>query len=81
MNPHINLMTNITLSIPDELKKKMEKYPEVKWSQVARKAIEEKVKDLELLDRLTRNSKLTDKDVEEISKFINEKMTKKVLKV
>ena len=73
-------MTNITLSIPDKLKKKMEKYPEIKWSQVARKAIEEKVKDLELLDKLTKDSKLTNKDVEELSKFIKEKMSKKVLK-
>ena len=80
MTPHINLMTNITLSIPNGLKKKMEKYPEIKWSQVARKAIEEKIKDLELLDKLTKDSKLTEKDVEEIDKLIKEKMAKKVLK-
>ncbi len=79
MNSHINLMTNITLSIPDELKKKMEKYPEIKWSQVARKAIEEKIRDLELLDELTKNSKLTHKDAEEISKLIKEEIAKKVL--
>ncbi|MCD6480827.1 MAG: hypothetical protein J7L31_00940 [Thermoplasmata archaeon] len=74
-------MTNITLSIPDGLKKKMEKYPEIKWSQIARKAIEEKIKDLELLDKLTKDSKLTEKDVEEIDKLIKEKMAKRVLKV
>ena len=73
-------MTNITLSIPDGLKKKMEKYPEIKWSQIARKAIEEKIKDLELLDKLTKDSKLTEKDVEDIGKLIKEKMAKKVLK-
>ena len=80
MISHIHLMTNITLSIPNGLKKKMEKYPEIKWSQVARKAIEEKIKDLELLDKLTKDSKLTEKDVEEIDKLIKEKMAKKVLK-
>ena len=73
-------MTNITLSIPDGLKKKMEKYPEIKWSQIARKAIEEKIKDLELLDKLTKDSKLTEKDVEDIGKLIKEKMAKRVLK-
>ena len=80
MISHINLMTNITLSIPDGLKKKMEKYPEIKWSQIARKAIEEKIKDLELLDKLTKDSKLTEKDVEDIGKLIKEKMAKRVLK-
>ena len=73
------LMANITLSVPDGLKKKMEKYPEIKWSQVARKAIEEKIKDMELLDKLTEKSKLTKKDAEEISKIIKEEMAKKVL--
>ena len=73
------LMANITLSVPDGLKKKMEKYPEIKWSQVARKAIEDKIKDMELLDKLTEKSKLTKKDAEEISKIIKEEMAKKVL--
>ncbi len=39
-------MANITLSIPDEIRKLMRKYPEIKWSEVVRKAI------LEYLDRL-----------------------------
>lgn len=73
------LMANITLSVPDGLKKKMEKYPEIKWSQVARKAIEDKIKDMELLDKLTEKSKLTKKDAEEISKIIKEELSKKVL--
>ncbi len=39
-------MANITLSIPDELREKMKKYPEIKWSEVVRRAIKE------YLDRL-----------------------------
>ncbi|MBC7129157.1 MAG: hypothetical protein H5T45_05450 [Thermoplasmatales archaeon] len=70
-------MTNITLSIPDELKKKMEKYSEIKWSQIARKAIEEKIRELELLDKLTKDSKLTEKDVEEIDRFIKGEIARK----
>ena len=30
-------MATVTLSIPDELKKEMDKFPEVKWSEVLRK--------------------------------------------
>ncbi len=37
-----------------------------------------RIKDLELLDELTKNSKLTHKDVEEISKLIKEEIAKNV---
>lgn len=40
-------MVNITLSIPDEVKKKMSKYKEIKWSEIVREAIIEKLKKLE----------------------------------
>ena len=39
-------MANITLSIPDDIREKMRKYPDIKWSEVVRKAI------LEYLDKL-----------------------------
>ena len=38
----------------------------------------ERIKDLEILDELTKNSKLTHKDAEEISKLIKEEMAKNV---
>ncbi len=63
-------MANMTLSIPDELHKKMKKFSELRWSEIARKAIEQRVNDLEALDKLASKSKITDKDVEEISKKI-----------
>ena len=72
-------MANITLSVPDDLKKKMEKHSEIKWSQVARNAIEKRINDLELLGKLTSKSKLTEEDVEEISKIINKEVARKVL--
>jgi hypothetical protein len=34
---------------------------------------------LELLDKLTKDSKLTEKDVEEIDRFIKEEIARKVL--
>lgn len=39
-------MANITLSIPDDIRENMRKYPEIKWSEVVRKAL------LEYLDKL-----------------------------
>ena len=37
----------MTMAIPDELHSKMKQHPEVKWTEVARRAIEEKAKELE----------------------------------
>ena len=34
-------MPNITLSVPPEIYRKMKEHPEIKWSEVARKAIVE----------------------------------------
>lgn len=40
-------MVNITISIPDELSKKMKRHSEVKWSEVVRKALANYVDNLE----------------------------------
>ena len=40
-------MPNITLSIPEDVYRRMKKYREVKWSEVVRKAIVEYLKRLE----------------------------------
>jgi len=63
-------MANITLSIPEKLHRKIKKHPEIRWSEVARHAMMEYVEKLELMDKLTSESKLTDKDAIEISKKI-----------
>ncbi len=63
-------MTNITLSIPDGLKKRMAKFNEIKWSEIARRAIEQRIDDLEVMEKIASKSKLTKKDAEEIAKKI-----------
>ena len=40
-------MTNITLSIDDEVYKKMKKFSEIKWSEFVRKTISQRVLELE----------------------------------
>ena len=69
-------MTNMTLSIPDELHKRMQKFSEIKWSEIARRAIEQRIADLEVIDKIASKSKLTRKDVEEISKKIKSSASK-----
>ena len=64
-------MPNVTLSIPEALHEKMKKHSEIRWSEVVRKSISEKIDDLEIMDRLTKRSKLTQAEVNEISHKIN----------
>lgn len=45
-------MTSITLSVPEEIRKLMKKFPEVNWSGFIRRSIEEKAKNLELREKM-----------------------------
>ena len=40
-------MTNITLSIDDEVYKRMRKYSEIKWSEFVRKCVQRRIEELE----------------------------------
>ena len=63
-------MPNMTISVPDDLYEIMKKHREIKWSEIARRAMWEYAKKLELLDILLENSELTDEDVSELAKKI-----------
>jgi len=49
-------MPNITISVTEELYKKMKKYSEVKWSEVVRKALTEYIGRLEIRERRVASS-------------------------
>jgi hypothetical protein len=72
-------MANITLSVPDKVHKKMKHFSEVKWSEVARKAIIEKIEMLALAEKLAQKSKLTEKDVKEFNKKIKSSASNRFL--
>lgn len=63
-------MTNMTLAVPEDLKTIMEKHKEVKWSEVARQAMWEHAKKLELMDKLVSKSGLSEKEAIEIGRKI-----------
>ena len=44
-------MTNITLSINDDVYRKMRKYSEVRWSDFVRKLIKKRIEELEMLEK------------------------------
>ncbi|ELY54143.1 hypothetical protein C491_20167 [Natronococcus amylolyticus DSM 10524] len=62
----------------DDLKTRMENHPEINWSEVTRQAIQEKVETLEMMDELTGESELTERDVQEIADRINERGRKRI---
>lgn len=66
----------MTLSIPNDIQDDMKKFSEVKWSEVARKAIVEKLETLKLAESLAKKSKLTKRDVEDFNKKIKSSANK-----
>jgi len=67
----------MTLAVPSELKHKMENFPEMNWSEVARKAFKQKIKDLEFLEKFTRDSTLTEEDALRLGKELNKNLAKR----
>lgn len=67
----------MTLAIPAELHKLIRKHDEIKWSEVARKAMWEHAKRLEIMDKMLRNSKLTQEEVMKISDKIKQEIARK----
>ncbi len=66
----------MTLSIPEELMKIMRKHTQIKWSEVARRAIWDEAKKIELMDKILSKSELTEKDVLEIGKKVKRGIAK-----
>ena len=73
-------MTTMTLAVPAELKHKMDSFPEMNWSEVARQAFVQKIEDMEFLRKFKTKSKLTDADAsrlgKEISKAVSDRLRK-----
>ena len=63
-------MGNLTLALPDNLQERMRKHSEIRWSEVVRKSITQRIELLEMMDKITQKSKLTKKDVDDISRKI-----------
>ena len=73
-------MPKITPSVPENLKKKMDKSKEINWSEVARAAIKIKVAQLKILKAISARSKITEEDALEIGRKINKSLHKRLAK-
>jgi len=70
-------MATMTLSVPEELKNKMDSFPELNWSEVARQAFIEKISDLEFLRKFKAKSKMTDKEALRLGAELNKNLAKR----
>ena len=70
-------MVNITLSIPNELKQKMDSFAEINWSAVAREAFDEKVRDLEFIKKFKSKSRITEEDALKWGAELNKNLAKR----
>lgn len=74
-------MTTLTLAIPDEMKDRMDSFPEMNWSEVARQAFRQKIEDMEFLRKFKEKSKLTETDALRLGKSINKDISNKLRKI
>jgi len=70
-------MANLTLSIPNELKEMMEKFPEINWSEVARDSIKKKIAQLNFLKGFRMDSEITPEDALNLGREISELLLKR----
>lgn len=69
-------MANLTLAIPDELKVKMNRFPEINWSEVARQAIAQKTQTLDHMQRLLGKSSLKEEETLALGREIKRRVLK-----
>lgn len=70
-------MVNVTLSLPLELKHKMDSFAEINWSAVAREAFDDKIKDLEFIRRFKAKSTLTEEDAIRLGRDLNKRLAER----
>ena len=67
----------MTLAIPNELYEIMRKHKHIKWSEIARQAIQNQAIKLEFMDKILANSKLTEDDALKLGRKINRGIAKR----
>ena len=78
MHIRVKNMTTMTLAVPNELKTQMDIFPEINWSEVARQAFMQRIKDLEFLRKFKSDSTLTEEDALRLGKDVSKKLSKRL---
>lgn len=57
------------------MKERMDNHPEINWSEVARQSIDQKLRELEVLERFKADSELTPEEAIELGRQLNQDVT------
>jgi hypothetical protein len=69
-------MPNMTFAVPDDLHRQIRRHKEVRWSEIARRALAREVNRLNIYDRLLARSELTETDAIELGQAIRRRKVK-----
>ena len=73
---HVIFMATMTLSVPDDLYTVIKHHNEVKWSVIARNAMWEYARKVQILDSILAKSELTEMDADEIASIVKKSIRK-----
>jgi len=71
-------MTNVSVSVNDGIRQKMQQFGFVNWSEVARQAFAKKITELEFLEKFTGDSEMTEKDALRLGAKVNQSLAKRL---
>lgn len=72
-------MVTMTLAVPEELKHRMDAFPEMNWSEIARQAFFQRLEDLEFLRKFKEKSALTEKEALKLGAEVSKKLSRRYL--
>jgi hypothetical protein len=55
-------MPNMTFAVPEELHREIRRHKDIRWAEIARRALAREVNRLHIYDRLLSKSRLTEED-------------------
>ncbi|RMF90487.1 MAG: hypothetical protein D6733_03660 [Methanobacteriota archaeon] len=73
-------MSEIVVDLPEDLKKVMSKHKSVDWSGIAEEAIRKAAAEIELLNAIASESKLTEEDALKLGRKVKKGMWDRVYK-
>jgi len=67
----------MTLSVPEDLKEKMDEFPEINWSEIARASIKRRLLMLLEIQKFTKDSDFTEEDASRLGRELNKRLVKR----
>jgi len=67
----------MTFAVPEALHKEMRRHRDVRWSEIARRALAREISRLHIYDRLFADSRLTEADAVELGRAIRRRQPPK----